>query len=348
VLVVTLGAIGSCVAMRPTHDGPVTEHFDGSRFYDDPPVHKNLRQVLKWQLEREPGGPWARDLTPIEGTPPPARVGPGEMQITFVNHATVLIQLDGLNLLTDPIWARRASPFAWAGPERYRAPGLRFRDLPPIDLVLISHNHYDHMDRFSLRLLAEDHDPLFLVPLGNCFYLSMAPRDRCVELDWWQTRDLDGGGRIHAVPARHWARRGALDTNRSLWAGWVIEAGGRRLYFAGDTGMGEHFTEIRERLGPPDLALLPIGAYLPRWFMAPQHIDPAEAVAAHEQVGATVSMAIHFGTFKLADDGQDQPVEDLLAAIEAGGVERDRFWIPTQGETRRWPAANAVAERRVH
>jgi L-ascorbate metabolism protein UlaG (beta-lactamase superfamily) len=343
--VLALAVTGSCVALRPTHDGPITGHFDGQRFHDDPPVHKSLGQVLKWQFSRASGGPWVRDLSPPETEPPPARAGAGELRVTFVNHATVLVQVDGLNLLTDPIWAERASPFTWAGPQRYRAPGLRFRDLPPIDVVLVSHNHFDHMDRFSLRLLAEDHDPLFLVPLGNCFYLTMASQERCVELDWWETRALDGGARIHAVPARHWARRGAFDTNRALWAGYVIEAGGRRLYFAGDTGMGDHFAELRARYGPPDLSLLPIGAYLPRWFMAPQHISPDEAVEAHALLGSKETMAIHFGTFRLADDGQAQPVDELLAAIDAAGAARDRFWIPAQGESRRWPPTPRMAGR---
>jgi L-ascorbate metabolism protein UlaG (beta-lactamase superfamily) len=341
----TLAAASSCATLRPAHDGPVTEHFDGARFHDDPPVHKSFGQVLKWQLEREPGGPWVRDLTPVDRGPVAPRAGAGELAVTFVNHATVLLQLDGLNVVTDPIWTARASPFEWAGPERYRAPGLRFRDLPPVDLVLVSHNHYDHMDRGSLRLLAQDHDPLFVVPLGNCFYLDMVEPDRCVELDWWESRPLGDGRRVHAVPARHWARRGVFDTNRSLWAGFVLETPGRRVYFAGDTGMGDHFAEIRERLGPPDLALLPIGAYLPRWFMAPQHISPEEAVAAHGLLGAQATMAIHFGTFRLADDGQDQPVEELRAAIAAAGAAPDRFWIPAEGETRRWPGDGRVARR---
>jgi L-ascorbate metabolism protein UlaG (beta-lactamase superfamily) len=340
VFAIAIATASSCVALRPSHDGPVTDHFDGHRFYDDPPVHKSLGQVIKWQFNRESGGPWQRDLTPPDSAPAVSRVGPGELSVTFVNHATVLIQVDGINVVTDPIWGQRASPFAWAGPERYRAPGLRFRDLPPIDVVLVSHNHYDHMDRFSLRLLAEDHDPLFLVPLGNCFYLDMVAPSRCEELDWWGSRPLPGGQQIHAVPTRHWSRRGAFDTNRALWAGFVLETENRLVYFAGDTGMGGHFDAIRQRFGEPDLALLPIGAYLPRWFMRPQHIDPAEAVDAHERLGARATMAIHFGTFRLADDGQLQPVEDLRAAIEAAGAEPDRFWIPENGDSRRWPAVD--------
>lgn len=336
-------AASSCAALTPRHDGPLTEHFDGTRFYDDPPVHKSLGQALKWQFSRESGGPWIRDLTPVAADVGPDRVGRGELAATFVNHATVLIQVDGLNVLTDPIWSARASPFQWAGPERYRAPGLRFRDLPPIDVVLVSHNHFDHMDVFTLRLLAEDHDPLFVVPLGNCFYLNMVEPGRCAELDWWDSRALDGERRIHAVPARHWSRRGLLDTNRALWAGFVLETPERLIYFAGDTGMGGHFAEIRDRLGAPDLALLPIGAYLPRWFMAPQHISPDEAVMAHDLLGARETMAIHFGTFRLADDGQDQPVEVLQAAIEAAGAPPDQFWVPAHGETRRWAPPARIA-----
>jgi len=334
--VVTIG-IASCTGAVPRHDGPVTDHFDGRRFYDVPSADKSLSEVLRWQFTRQSEGPWHRDLTPLDTPAPPGRVNDGSLRVTFVNHATVLLQLAGLNLLTDPIWSERASPFRHAGPRRHRPPGLRFDQLPPIDLVLLSHNHYDHMDAFSLRLLAENHDPLFVVPLGNCFYLKRFGAHRCKELDWWQPLDHESTASIRAVPVRHWSRRGLLDTNRALWAGYVIEAGQRRIYFAGDTGMGNQFSEVRRRLGRPDLAILPIGAYLPRWFMGPQHMDPAEAVEAHRALGATQSMAIHFGTFRLADDGQQQPVQDLQNALDRAGVAPGEFWIPDNGDSRHWP-----------
>ncbi|MGD8532638.1 MAG: MBL fold metallo-hydrolase [Gammaproteobacteria bacterium] len=336
ILAAVVIATVSCAGPVPRHDGPVTDHFDGRRFYNVPRVEKGFGEFLKWQFTRESQGTWRRDLAPVEAAPPPERVE-ADLRVTFINHATVLLQTHGMNLLTDPIWSERASPFTNAGPQRYRAPGLRFRDLPPIDFVLLSHNHYDHMDAFSLRLLAEDHDPLFVVPLGNCFYLRRFGADRCRELDWWQRVDDELPVSIRAVPVRHWSKRGLLDTNRALWAGYFIEAGRHRVYFAGDTGMGDHFSQVRERLGRPDLAILPIGAYLPRWFMSAQHIDPAEAVEAHRILGAPQSMAIHFGTFRLADDGQEQPARELLAALDAAAIPPSEFWIPDNGDSRQWP-----------
>ena len=338
VLALTSAVAASCARMTPRHDGPVSDHFDGVRFYQVPAVHKGLDEVLKWQLTRESAGPWERDLTRIDTPLPPARADDGILIVTFINHATVLIQVGGLNILTDPIWSGRASPVQAVGPQRFRAPGMRFQDLPLVDLVLVSHNHFDHMDEDTLARLAEDHDPLFVVPLANCRYLERFGVERCRELDWWEVHEAAGGVSIHAVPARHWARRSIADTNRSLWSGFVIRSDQHRIYFAGDTGMGGHFKEIRERLGTPDLAILPIGAYLPRWFMSAQHIDPGEAVMAHRILGAKESMAIHFGTFRLADDGQQQPVLDLAEAMAADGLDRKSFWVPNNGDTHRWDA----------
>jgi L-ascorbate metabolism protein UlaG (beta-lactamase superfamily) len=331
---VAAAVLFSCASLDRPYSGPVSDHYDGRRFHLDHQPVKGLGDVLKWQLNREPGDPWVRDLSPVEGPPPPDRVPGTELSITFVNHATVLIQTGNVNLLTDPIWSERASPVSWSGPARYRPPGLAFSRLPPIDVVIISHNHYDHMDRNTIHRLRQDHDPLFIVPLGNCDYLGLRGDQRCRELDWWQDIEAADGFRITAVPVQHWSRRGMTDANAALWAGYVIDGGGRRFFFAGDTGMGDHFARIRERLGPPDLAILPIGAYLPRWFMAYQHIDPAEAVAAHRQLGARRSMAMHYGTFRLADEAQDQPRAELLSALDAAGLDRSLFWIPPNGERR--------------
>lgn len=325
----------SCSVPVPRHPGPPGPHFDGTRFFHDPPVNKSFREFLRWRFTRSPVEDWMRQPGPPPGPPPPMRVEGDALQITFVNHATVLIQTRGLNLLTDPIWSRRASPFRRLGPERHLPPGVAFDDLPPIDAVLVSHNHYDHMDLPTLRRLAERDDPLFLVPLANCAYFRRMPAARCVELDWWQRSEVLPGVTLHAVPARHWSRRGPWDTNRALWSGWVIEAE-KSVYFAGDTGYGEHFAEIRARLGPPDVALLPIGAYLPRWFMAAQHVDPAEAVLAADVLGAGVSMAMHHGCFPLADEGQWQALADLEAALLDRPDRDEAFWTPAHGESRRW------------
>ena len=330
-----LAAIASCTGPVPRHDGPPSDHFDGRRFFHDPPVNKDFFTFLRWRFTREPQGEWAADLATPDAPPPPARVDGDAMLVTFVNHATVLIQTRGLNVLTDPIWSERASPFRRTGPQRYLRPGVAFEDLPRIDAVLISHNHYDHMDLRTLRRLAGRDDPLFLVPLANCAYFRRMPTGRCLEFDWWESTDLLAGLRIHAVPAMHWSRRGLWDTNRALWSGWVIE-GARRVYFAGDTGYGEHFAEIRARLGPPDLALLPIGAYLPRWFMGAQHISPGEAILAGDVLGAGVSMAMHHACFRLADEGQWQAAQEFEALVLDREDRERAFWAPAHGESRRW------------
>ena len=334
-LVLALAVGASCAGPVPRHDGPPSNHFDGRRFFHEPPVNKSFWTFLRWRFTREPAGDWTVDLAPPAAPPPPARVTGDALRITFVNHATVLVQTRGLNLLTDPIWSERASPFERLGPRRHLAPGVAFDQLPPIDGVLLSHNHYDHMDLPTLRRLAERDDPLFLVPLANCAYLRDIAGARCAELDWWDATDLLPGLRIHAVPAVHWSRRGLWDTNRALWSGWVIE-GARRVYFAGDTGYGEHFAAIRARLGPPDLAILPIGAYLPRWFMAAQHISPTEAVSAADALGAGVTMAMHHACFELADDGQWQARDEFEARLLDRKDREEAFWVPAHGEARLW------------
>ncbi len=331
ILVITV-ALASCAARTPRYDGPVSSNFDGTRFHNPTPVVKTVTDLLRWRMNREPGQWEFRDVEHI-GEAPPKRVDGGAIRSTFVNHATVLIQTGGVNILTDPIWSERASPLEWAGPRRFGEPGIAFADLPPIDAVLVSHNHYDHMDLTTLARLHRTHAPVFVVPLGNAAYLQRAGIENIVELDWWQQLSV-GSVTIHAVPAKHWSRRGLFDTNHALWAGYYLTQPEASVFFAGDTGMSEHFAEIRQRLGAPDLALLPIGAYLPRWFMEPQHIDPAEAVRASDQLGARYGMAIHFGTFALGDDGQDQSVADLSTALASTFDATAEFWIPRQGESR--------------
>ena len=229
--------------------------------------------------------------------------------------------------MTDPIWSERASPFSSLGPYRRRAPGVRFEDLPRIDIVLLSHNHYDHLDLDTLRRLADRGQPQFIVPLGLVRLFRSWNIGQVRELDWGDSVAV-AGTTIHGMPALHFSARGLFDRNRTLWCGYVIEARGQALYFAGDTGFGEHFARIRERFGSPRLALLPIGAYEPRWFMSPVHMAPDEAVRAHEILGARTSIAIHHGTFQLADDGLDTP-KQLLSACAPG----DSFLVLNNGES---------------
>jgi L-ascorbate metabolism protein UlaG (beta-lactamase superfamily) len=325
-----MGGVGVAAAERlllapPRYRGPLTDHFDGARFHN----HDDTRQggFLKWQLTKKPGF-WPEWIDAPPGPPPPARVGDGALRVTFVNHATLLIQIDNVNILTDPIWSERTSPVSFAGPRRHRPPGIRFEDLPPIDAVLVSHNHYDHLDLPTLRRLSA---PRVFTPLGNGALIG----PRATELDWWQSSKLSDGVDVHVVPARHFCARGISDRNRNLWGGFVVTAPSGNVYFAGDTGWGAHFAEIGKRFAPIRLALLPIGAYLPRWFMQPVHIDPRQAVDAHLALGAATSVAMHYGTFALGDDGLDDPVRELRAALDERN--ETRFWILREGEGKEIP-----------
>ena len=245
--------------------------------------------------------------------PPPTTVAPGTVALTFIGHASFLLQLPGLTILTDPVFSARCSPVSWAGPRRARAPGLAMAELPPIDLVLVSHNHYDHMDMPSLRQLAARGARAAITTLGNGPMLRAAGFTQVDELDWWDTSTA-GPARITGTPARHFSRRGLRDANQTLWAGFSVATPDSQVLFAGDSGAGPHWAEIARRLGPPDLALLPIGAYDPRWLMAPVHMDPAEAVQAHHDLGARHSVGMHFGTFQLTDEPVDEPERRLAAA----------------------------------
>jgi L-ascorbate metabolism protein UlaG (beta-lactamase superfamily) len=336
VLLVGLALVVGCAISGPRYRGASSDHFDGKRF-------RNMRDVpsggfggfLKWQLSRQ-RGPWRqRELIPFP--PPPPRVARGELRVTFVNHATVLVQMDGFNVLADPIWSERASPFSWVGPRRFHAPGVRFEDLPPIDAVVVSHNHYDHMDLPTLRRLAAAHHPQFFVGLGNGPLLREAGLDRVTELDWWQEASLGPEVRIAGVPAQHFSNRGLCDRDATLWLGYVLVGPAGVSYLAGDTGAGPHFAAIGRRFGKPRLAVLPIGAYRPEWFMSPVHVAPAEAVAAQEILGAATAVGMHFGTFALADDGQDEPVQALAAALARRGSSGLRFWALAPGEGRSVP-----------
>jgi L-ascorbate metabolism protein UlaG (beta-lactamase superfamily) len=261
----------------------------------------------------------------------------GGATLTWIGHATFLIQLDGLNVLTDPQFSERASPVSFAGPRRLNAPGLAFEDLPPIHLVVISHDHYDHLDRPSVERLAATHRPQFLVPLGlKAWFASVGIIERVEELDWWQSRRI-GGVSVTCTPVQHWSARTPFDTNERLWAGWALVAGERRLFFAGDTGHWEPgFREIGTRLGPFDLALVAIGAYEPPVIMRMTHTTPEEALALFTAVRARTFVAMHWGTFDLSDEPLDEPPRRLRAAVDRLGIEAERVWIFRHGETRAW------------
>jgi L-ascorbate metabolism protein UlaG (beta-lactamase superfamily) len=304
------GIIAGWLFSAPRYRGPKSEHFDGKRFHNlQKTEHAGFTDMMRWMANRDEG-PWEqwREIRPA--APPPERVGNGDLRVTWVNHATMLIQTENLNILTDPIWSDRCSPVSFAGPKRRHAPGIRFEELPPIDVVLLSHNHYDHMDVPTLDRLEREHRPSIFAGLGNGAFVKGA-----TDLDWWQSTDLAPGVRLHSVPVQHFSSRGLADRDANLWTGFVIETPGGPIFFAGDTGWGPHFQMIRERFGPSRLAILPIGAYRPEWFMHTVHISPAEAVRAARILGAAVSVPMHYGTFHLGDDGQDEPVEALRQAL---------------------------------
>jgi L-ascorbate metabolism protein UlaG (beta-lactamase superfamily) len=330
---IAAGAAGVAIGIErmfatARHSGPASDHFDGDRFFNPDPTRQDEGSFIQWMLSRERGY-WPRWVDAAPGPKPPKHVD--DLRITFINHATTLIQIDGVNIITDPVYAERVSPVAFAGPKRHRPPGIRFDDLPPIDIVLVSHNHYDHLDVGTLHRIHWRHKPRIYTPLGNGRLMARFGIPNAIELDWWERND-----RITAVPSQHFSARAISDRDRNLWGGFVIHSDRGNVYFAGDTGWGSHFAEIGRRFTPIRLALIPIGAYLPRWFMKPAHIDPAEAVKAHEALNAGTSMAIHFGTFALGDDGEMEPVRDLERAIGASGKDL-RFWILNHGEGRDVP-----------
>jgi L-ascorbate metabolism protein UlaG (beta-lactamase superfamily) len=322
------------VISGPKYHGPVSDHFDGKKFINPGDVKaKGFPDVFKWMFTRK-RGPWQEIKSPNYGNKPVARVNTG-MRITFVNHSTFLIQTDGINILTDPVWSKRTSPFEWAGPRRMRPPGLKFEDLPPIDVLLLSHNHWDHLDIRTVRKIFNAHQPKIITPLGVGKFLNESDVPGAIDMDWWQEQEPVSGLRVQCVPAQHFSGRGMFDRDATLWCGYVIKRTGGNIYFAGDTGYNPNtFKEIGSRCAPISLAMIPIGAFKPQWFMSPIHCSPSEAVKIHLEVRAKSSVATHFGTFALADDGQMEPIDDLKSAIRSAGLNSDSFIVLNEGIAR--------------
>ncbi len=314
--------------MSPPAD-PGADHVNGRRFAnpsgaDRQPLSKIPRLLFG------PRAPWPERIDELPQQPP--ALDGGGVAVTFIGHSTFLIQTPAGHVLTDPMYSQRAGPLSLLGPRRVRQPGVRFEDLPHISTVLVSHNHYDHCDLRTLRMLADRCDPIVVTPLGNGALVRSAGIRRVEELDWWQ--EAAGSAlQITLTPAQHFSARTPFDRNRALWGGFTLAAGGVRLFFAGDTGYGGFFHEIRERLGPIDLALLPIGAYEPRWFMKPIHMNPSEAVQAHIDLAASASIAMHYGTFRLTAEGIDEPVSALAASCRDRHVPPSAFRALASGES---------------
>ena len=317
--------------MRPAP----SDHFNGKTFIQ--PHHVNpwrRRDFWRWQLFARPV-PW----------PPPAPLQPqsrlpapqaDDVIVTWIGHASFLLQSARGNFLFDPVFSERASPLTWVGPRRNHPPGLALKALPRIDGILLSHDHYDHCDLPSLRQLAAAHDAVFIAPLRHADLLEQAGAKKIHELDWWQTLPLGltPDATATLTPSKHWSNRLGSPRNHRLWGGFYLRLGPKRIWFVGDSGYdAEIFRAIRERLRPPDLALVPIGAYEPRWFMAPMHMNPAEAVQAHRDVGARRSIGMHWGTFQLTDEGRDDPVHALMAARLAAGLLPADFDILAPGQS---------------
>jgi L-ascorbate metabolism protein UlaG (beta-lactamase superfamily) len=315
------------------YQGPKTDHFDGSRFFNpgQPPADKGVLALLRWRLA---GGAavWPKTV-PVAAAKPDERTS--HLRVTMVGHASLLIQVAGVNILTDPVWSERASPFQFAGPKRVTAPGIALADLPPIDAILLSHCHYDHMDLATLRRLHEIHAPLMIMPLGNDAIVRAAiPGAKCSVGDWWDCLPVKDGITTTLTPANHWANRWPNDARMALWSGHRLSTPAGSIWFAGDTGYGDGsiFKTIHKRLGPCDLALIPIGAYKPRWFMASQHVDPHEAVQIHQDVCASRSLGIHWGTFQLTDEAREEPRETLAASLSARGIASNLFLAAKPGD----------------
>jgi len=313
---------------------PKSDHFDGQKFFNPglPPT-KGFFDLLKWQLQ---GGKtkWPKSR-PLRAVPRVAdQVPSGQLSTTFINHATHLIQFEKLNVLTDPIFSERASPVQWLGPKRVHPPALSIKELPKIHIVVISHSHYDHMDEASIRELADQHNPLFIVPLANGALIKKMGAKNILELDWWQEHHRpEYDILITLVPTQHWCARGLFDRNETLWGGFVFRSQNLQVYFPGDTGYGNHFKKIGEKMGPMDLSFLPIGAYEPRWFMQQQHMNPDDAVLAHQDLPSKMSLGTHFRTFQLTNEGIDQPVTDLEVALDKYKIPKNQFLAPEPGET---------------
>ena len=308
-----------------------SDHFDGQRFLNPAgAVDQRLSSVPR--MLREPRTPWpSRIDTP---THRPAELDGAAAVVTFIGHSTFLIQTAAGNILTDPIYSEYAGPLNRLGPRRVRPPAVRFDDLPAISTVLLSHNHYDHCDLPTLRRLGRRFDPLVVTPLKNGRLVRSAGIQRFEELDWWQQSGMSALP-ITLTPARHFSARTPFDRNRALWSGFVLTAGGARIFFAGDTAYGPFFKDIAHRLGPIDLALLPIGAYEPRWFMQAVHMNPAEAVQAHLDVNASESIGMHFGTFQMTAEGIDDPLRALDEARQQHNIAPSNFRTLGFGESHR-------------
>ena len=320
---------------NPYYNGPASDHFNGTHFFNPDGIEPlGFGDLLRWQFG---GGrqPWPKSVpSPYAAAKPDARVDGQDLRVTMVGHATLLVQVAGLNILTDPVWSERVSPFTFAGPKRVVQPGIAFDDLPPIDLVLVSHNHYDHLDIATLKRLHAKHRPRVVTPLGNDTIIRRAVPDmEMTSMDWGE-RIAHAGISIDAEPAHHWSARGGADRRMALWASFVLSTPAGKIYHIGDTGFhhGINYKAAQQKHGGFRLAILPFGAYEPRWFMKGQHQNPREAVSGMKLANAAYVAGHHFATFQLTDEAVDAPVKALQEAMREHDIAADRFRPLRAGE----------------
>jgi L-ascorbate metabolism protein UlaG (beta-lactamase superfamily) len=304
---------------NPYYKGPISDHFDGDRFYNEDSVaaDKNLFDVLRWSFTRKPV-PWPKSVGSPTGIRPDIAVQ--GLRITLIGHASLLIQANGVNVLVDPVWAERASPVSFAGPRRFTPPAIHLQDLPTIHTILVTHNHYDHLDLKTIHTLWQRDRPQIIVPLGNDTILRKGhPEIEAEAGDWWESFPMRHGLKATIVPAYHWSSRRMGDHRKALWGGFILETPSGVVYCVGDTAYrdGEIFREVGHRFGPPLVAIVPIGAYAPRDFMKPQHADPEEAATIARDCGAKHALGIHWGTFHFSDESIDEPGTRFSAALAA-------------------------------
>jgi L-ascorbate metabolism protein UlaG (beta-lactamase superfamily) len=320
---------------NPYYSGPPSDHFDGERFFNpDGSSDKSPGDLLRWRFTGTKEAWPDTWFSPFRDRPP-ARVEGRELRVAFAGHASFLYQTAGLNILVDPVWSDRVSPVTFAGPRRVNPPGIAFEDLPKIDVVLLTHNHYDHLDAQTLRRLAEAHAPRVVTPLGNDAVIRQeVGRMDVTTGDWGDVVELSPDLRVHLEPVKHWSARGLLDRRRALWSAFLIETPGGSVYHIGDTGYGDgrHFEAVGRKHKTIRLATLPIGAYEPRWFMRDHHIDPDEAVRIFETVGARQALGHHWGTFRLTDEGVTRPAEALSSVLAARRIPLETFRALRPGE----------------
>ncbi len=316
--------------MNSNANYPISDHYNGETFFNPwgMDATKGLWDVIKWKVTTTPAK-WPESEIINKSIPELVRDGiSSSVHVTYIGHATTYIQDAKLSILTDPQFSDRASPVSFVGPKRSRKPALQIDEIPKLDFVVISHNHYDHLDLPSLLKLHKKFRPKFIVPLGNKKLLEEEGIQNVIELDWWQSFE-----NIQLVPVSHWSARGVYDRNKALWGGYVIKIDDKKVFFAGDTGYGPHFEMIYEKLGAMDISILPIGAYAPRWFMKYQHMDPTDALKAHTDLASKQSFAIHFETFQLTDEAFSEPRQLLTEELGKAQINLNKFFIPDVGQT---------------